>query len=418
MEAGDLLVEVLGEDVHLAGLVLVGASGGPQLDLSQGLVGEGGGHHEGRVASGATQVEQTALSQHDNTVTIGEDESVHLGLDVEAGGGLHQVLHVDLVIEVADVSNDGVVLHLGHVGGHDDILVTSGGNDDINLGDDGGQLHDAEALHGGLKGADGVNLSHVADGTGGLHGLGATLSDITVTADHSALAGNHDVGGTAQTIGQGVLAAVQVVELGLGHGVVHVDGGEEKLILLGHDIKSVDAGGGLLRDTDHAGSQLGPLGGVVGQLAGDQAKHDLELSIGGGVGIGQGLVLGVLLLGLDTLVDEEGHVSSVIDDQVATIALLIDGPGDGIEGALPVLLKGLTLPGEHGGRAIAGDSGSGVVLGGEDVARAPSDIGTKSLKGLDENGGLDGHVQGARDSGTGEEVGAVLLSAGHKSGHL
>ena len=53
VEAGDLLVEVLGEDVHLAGLVLAGGAVGPQLDLGKGLVGEGGGHHERKVASGA-----------------------------------------------------------------------------------------------------------------------------------------------------------------------------------------------------------------------------------------------------------------------------------------------------------------------------------------------------------------------------
>ena len=364
------------------------------------------------------QVEQTALSQHDHTVAIGEDESVHLGLDVDAGGGLHQVLHVDLVIEVTNVTHDGVVLHLGHVLSHDDVEVTSGGDHDVDLGHDGGQLHDAEALHGGLQGADRVHLGHVHDGTGSLHGLGATLSDITETADHGTLVGNHDVGGTAQTIGQGVLAAVQVVELGLGDGVVHVDGREQKLVLLGHDIKSVHAGGGLLGDTDHAGSKSLPLGGLLGKLTSDEGKDDLELSVGGGLRVGQGAVNSVQLLGLDTLVDQEGHVSSVIHDHVASVTLVVNGPGDGVEGALPVLLKGLALPGEDSGRAIASDGSGSVVLGGEDVARAPSDLGTKSLEGLNQNGSLNGHVEGAGNSGASEEVGAILLSAGHKSGHL
>jgi hypothetical protein len=419
VKAGDLLVEVLGEHVHLAGLVLLlVVSVDPQLDLGKGLVGEGGGHHERRVAGGAAQVEQAALSKHDDTVAVGEDELVHLGLDVAAGGDLHQALHVQLVVEVADVADDGVVLHLGHVGGHDDVLVTGGGDEDISLGHNGGESHDGEALHGGLQGADRINLGDVHDGTGSLHGLGATLSDITETADDGALAGNHDIGGAAQTIGQGVLAAVQVIELGLSHGVVDVDGREQELLLLGHDIKSVDTGGGLLRDTDHAGSKSGPLGGVLGQLAGNEGKDDLELGVGGGGRIGEGLVLGVLLLGLHTLVDEESHVSTIVHDEVAAVTLLVNGPGDGVQGALPVLLKGLTLPGEHSGRSIAGDGGSGVVLGGEDVATAPSHLSTHSLKGLDQHSSLDGHVQGARDSGTSEQVRTILSSAGHKSGHL
>ena len=33
-----------------------------------------------------------------------------------------ELTHVDLVVEVADVADDGVVLHLGHVLGHDDVL--------------------------------------------------------------------------------------------------------------------------------------------------------------------------------------------------------------------------------------------------------------------------------------------------------
>ncbi len=35
-----------------------------------------------------------------------------------------------------------------------------------------------------------------------------------------------------------------------------------------------------------------------------------------------------------------------------------------------------------------------------------------------EHGGLDGHVEGAGDTGTLEELGAELASASHKSGHL
>jgi hypothetical protein len=65
-------------------------------------------------------------------------------------------------------------------------------------------------------------------------------------------------------------------------------------------------------------------------------------------------------------VDEEGHVSTIVDDHVASVSLAVHGPGDGVQGALPVLLEGLSLPREHGGGTITGDGGGGVVLGGED----------------------------------------------------
>lgn len=66
------------------------------------------------MARGAAQVEKAALSEDDDAVAVGEDEPVHLRLDVDlldAGGGV-EAGHVDLVVEVADVPHDGVVLHL------------------------------------------------------------------------------------------------------------------------------------------------------------------------------------------------------------------------------------------------------------------------------------------------------------------
>jgi len=75
-----------------------------------------------------------------------------------------------------------------------------------------------------------------------------------------------------------------------------------------------------------------------------------------------------------------------------------------------------------------------VVLGGEDVARRPRDLGTEGGEGLNEDGGLDGpacqlydsyilssniHVETSSNSGTLQGlVGAVLLTDSHESGHL
>jgi len=60
---------------------------------------------------------------------------------------------------------------------------------------------------------------------------------------------------------------------------------------------------------------------------------------------------------LEALVDEEGGVTTVVDDDVQGLAV----PVKHLVGAPPVLLQGLTLPGEDGG-GVAGDGGGGVVL--------------------------------------------------------
>ena len=102
------------------------------------------------MAGGASKIEKTALSKEDNAVSIREHEAIHLGLDVLSLGLLEEVVNVNLVIEVTNVSYDGVVLHHGHVLGHDDALVAGGGDEDVSGGEDGLEADNGEALHGGL----------------------------------------------------------------------------------------------------------------------------------------------------------------------------------------------------------------------------------------------------------------------------
>ena len=186
MELGDLLVEFLGEDVHFAAFVLVFVvSVVPELDLSKDLVGEGARHDERRVTSGASKVEESTLGKDDDSMAIGEGVSVDLLLDVDAlnTGPVVKTVHIHLVIEMSDVSDNGVVLHLGHVGGHDDSLVTGGSDEDVGGGENTLEFLDLETFHASLEGTDGVDLTDDNTGTTGLHGLSTSLTDITISAD-------------------------------------------------------------------------------------------------------------------------------------------------------------------------------------------------------------------------------------------
>ena len=93
-------------------------------------------------------------------MAVREDETVTLGLDVLALDALpgDEASHVDLIVKVTNVADDGIVLHLGHVLGHDDVLVASCGDEDVSGGQDILHGGHSEALHAGLQGADGVNL--------------------------------------------------------------------------------------------------------------------------------------------------------------------------------------------------------------------------------------------------------------------
>lgn len=387
VETGDLLVEDLGKDVdlllELAGLAVLDVLGGElsivgleQHDLGKDLVGERAGHDERRVASGAAKVDKATLSKEDDVAAVLHEEAVNLGLDVLDGSSVGlEPRDVDLDIEVTNVADDGIVGHGLEVLA--DENVTAAGSGDEDLTKRSSLLHGGDLVtgHGSLEGVDGIDLSDDDAGTHAGEGHGAALADITETGDDSNLASNHDIGGALDTVDEGLTAAVEVVELGLGDGVVDVDGGDKELALLEHAVKVVDTGGGLLRDTEAVLEHIGVLG-----------------------------------------VDEVGKVTTIVEDEVELLVVL-EGNELLLQAPL-VLLLGLTLPGEDRDTG-SGDGSGGVVLGGEDVARSPGDLGTKSSEGLDEDGGLDGHVKAASNAGALEGlVSGILLASSHKTGHL
>lgn len=216
METGNFFIEVLGQDVDLTSLI-----GGLRVEdrnLGENLVGEGVAHHERRMTSGASQVEETTISEDNDAMTVGENPSVGLRLDVDsldAWVGLETV-HIDLVIKVTDVTNNSVVLHLLHVPDHNNVLVSSGGDEDIDFFDNRLDFLDLESLHTGLESANGVDLSDIDNSVLGTEGLGASLANITISAHENLLTGDENISGSHESVNDGVSATVDVVELAFG----------------------------------------------------------------------------------------------------------------------------------------------------------------------------------------------------------
>ena len=66
-----------------------------------------------------------------------------------------------------------------------------------------------------------------------------------------------------------------------------------------------------------------------------------------------------------------------------------------------------------------GNGGGGVILGREDVARGPAHVSTERLQRLDEDSGLDSHVQRAGNPRTAQRLLRRKLGAdGHEARHL
>ncbi len=121
------------------------------------------------------------------------------------------------------------------------------------------------------------------------------------------------------------------------------------------------------------------------------------------------------VLHLVALVDEQCRIATVVDDELGAEAVLVD---EGLPGAPPVFLQGLTFPSEHRNLAY-GDRGSSVVLGRENVTGNPAHFGTEICKGLDENRCLDRHVKRTHDAHALEWLGlAVFFPGCHQAWHL
>ena len=102
----------------------------PELHLRQHLVGEAGGHDEAGMAGGVAEVQEAPLGEQDQAVARRHLDHVHLVLDI----GPFVVLEggdLDLVVEMADIADDGHVLHLAHMLDADHVLVAGGGDEDV-----------------------------------------------------------------------------------------------------------------------------------------------------------------------------------------------------------------------------------------------------------------------------------------------
>merc|ERR1740122_578151 len=351
-------------------------------------------------------------------MTIWEDEAVDLWLDVLTNDAREalEASHVNLVVKVANVAHDCVVLHLLHVGKGNDIEVASGRREDVNLAHNRLNVSDFKALHASLQGTDGVDLSDDHARTTTPHGKGAPLANVAVATHQGPLAANHDIRGTHDAIGQRVPATINIVELRLGHTIVHVDGGEQQLALGRHLLQAVNSSRRLLAHTLALGRHAGVLGLICGNGVLQQLKNALVLGIVSAGGIWQRAILGVLGLELLALVNQQGCITTIVNELVATICTwhchhLLSAP--------PVLWEGLALPCEYSRSASLCDSCRSMVLRAEDVARAPAHLGTQGCQGLDEHACLDCHVQGPVDVETLEWLAwPILLPSSHEARHL
>ena len=429
VEACDLFVEDLRERIDDTAFVLDAGDSllalcvEPEVNLGDGLVCEGGTHHEARVTGGAAEVQQAAFGEHEDAMAVGENPFVVLRLDFVTldARNLLEAGHVDFVVEVADVTDDGAVLHLAHLCCADDAGVAGGGHEDVGVANDFVEGLDFVAFHGGLECANRVDFGDDHAGALTAQGLCAALTHVAVAAHDCNLACHHHVGGAVDAVDEGVAAAIEIVELGLGHGIVHVDCRELEAAGLGHLVKAMHAGSGFFGNAAESFASAGPLLRVLLEnlFAGGE-EHAPFFAVGCGVEFGY--LAGVFEF--CTAGHEHGGVATVVHDEVCGLAVR---PHESAGGVFPVFFERFALPGEHGhalrifhGALLADhDGGGSVVLRAEDIAAHPAHVGTEVHERFDEDRGLHRHVEATHDAGTSERLLAcIFLAESHQARHF
>merc|ERR1712032_1616177 len=230
-------------------------------------------------------------------MSIWKHEAINLWLDIFNFDAwkLLQFVHLDFVVKVTNVANNGVVFHLLHVLQSDDGEVASSCGEDINFVDNGLQCDNLEAFHARLQRADWIDLRDQDACACPTHGKSATLSDVTIAANESTFASNHNIGSAHNAVRQGVPATIHIVEPRLCHAVVHVDSWEQQLTFRRHFLESMNSSSGLLADTVARGCHARIFGFVRWDTVFQELKDALEFSVVSACWVRESAVLGKLL---------------------------------------------------------------------------------------------------------------------------
>ena len=152
----------------------------------------------------ATKIEQATLGENHHAVSVGENVLVVLRLDLDALDAfeLFQSGHVDLVIEMPDVTDDRLVLHLRHVVDSDDVLVARRRHEDVARFHHVFESGDLISFHRRLQRADRIDLGDDHPGALSVQRLRATLTDIAIAANDGNFSGEHHVRRAQNAVGQ------------------------------------------------------------------------------------------------------------------------------------------------------------------------------------------------------------------------
>src|SRR5690606_1339241 len=114
----------------------------------------------------ASEVNESSFSKKNNLVTAVKGIDIHLRFDGILLRVFVKPCNIDFIIEMTDVTNDGLILHRFEVTIHYDVEISRCSDDDISFFNGVVHLFNCITVHGSLKRTDRIDFSYNNAGTG------------------------------------------------------------------------------------------------------------------------------------------------------------------------------------------------------------------------------------------------------------
>ena len=156
------------------------------------------------MSCGATKINKPPFSQHNNAVTVRKGVLVNLWLNnvFHNTREIIESFHLDFNIEVADITNNRIVLHCFHMLDANDVSTTCRGYKNIAFFY--GFFHCSYFItfHRCLQGANRVDFGNDNSCAETAHGVCTALAYVPIPSNDNDFSRNHDIGGAFDSVCQ------------------------------------------------------------------------------------------------------------------------------------------------------------------------------------------------------------------------
>src|SRR6184192_1136745 len=113
-----------------------------------------------------------------------------------------EAINLNLVIEVADVTNNSLIFHLEHVLDSDDVAVAGGCDIDVRPAEGILDGRDFEAFHRSLERINRIDLGNDDTSAKAAEGMRRAFANVAIAANDGHFPGDHDPKSALNTVGQ------------------------------------------------------------------------------------------------------------------------------------------------------------------------------------------------------------------------